>query len=68
MYDYIDACETVSTAELLKSSVVTIVNGTVRIQAMLVSNLCESDQSNRMDGQIENLPLPWEVKRNGCNL
>jgi hypothetical protein len=61
MYDYIDACETESTVEYLKSSVVTIVNGTVRIQAMIVSNLFESDLSYRNDGQIENLPLPWEV-------
>ena len=29
-----------------------------------MSNLCESDPSDRTDGQIETLPRPWEVKMN----
>ena len=68
MYDYIEACDTESTVELLKSSVVTFVNWNSKDSGKDVSNLFESDLSNRIDGQIENLPLPWEAKRNGRNL
>ena len=38
-------------------------NGASRESCRDVSNLFESDPSNRTDGQIENLPRPREVKK-----
>lgn len=43
----------VSTMEDPKSSAVTFVNWNSRDSGNDISNLCESDLSNRMDGQIE---------------
>ena len=49
MYDYIEACDTESTVELLKSSVVTFVNWNSKDSGKDVSNLFESDLSNRIE-------------------
>ena len=62
LYVYIDASELVSTREVLKSAAVAFANWHSRDSGRDVSNLCESDPSDRTDGQIETLPRPWEVK------
>ena len=48
--------------EILKSAAVAFANWHSRDSGKDVSNLCESDPSDRTDGQIENLPRPWEAK------
>lgn len=59
---YIDAYELVSIREVLKSAAVAFANWHSRDSGKDVSNQCERDPSNRTDGQIDNLPRPWEEK------